>query len=45
MGMKAVLEAAETLRDAANELSEKLLKDCKQIDWIYTPLDYACNPH
>ena len=45
MGMKAVLEAAETLRDATNELSEKLLKDCKQIDWIYNPLDYAWNPH
>ena len=43
--MDTVLEAAKVLRDAANELSPSLLKDCKQIDWIYNPLDYAWSPH
>ena len=43
--MKAVLEAAEILRDSTNDLSQFLLKDCKQIDWIYNPLDYAWSPH
>ena len=45
MRMDTVLEAAKVLRDAANKLSPALLKDCKQIDWIYNPLDYAWNPH
>ena len=45
MRMDTVLEAAKVLRDAANKLSPALLKNCKQIDWIYNPLDYAWNPH
>ncbi len=43
--MKTILEAAEILRDSTNELGPALLKDCKQIDWIYNPLDYAWAPH
>ena len=43
--MKAILEAAEILRDSTNDLTDALLKDCKQIDWIYNPLDYAWTPH
>ncbi|MEE2747932.1 MAG: uracil-DNA glycosylase family protein [Candidatus Thermoplasmatota archaeon] len=43
--MQAVKEAAEKLRNDANALIPKLLKDCKQIDWIYNPLDYAWEPH
>ncbi len=45
MRMDTVLEAAKVLRDSANQLSDALLKDCKQIDWIYNPLDYAWAPH
>ena len=43
--MKAILEAAEILRDSTNDLTDALLKDCKQIDWVYNPLDYAWEPH
>ena len=43
--MQAVIAAAETLRDASNALIPSLLKDCKQIDWGYNPLDYAWAPH
>ena len=43
--MQAVIAAAETLRDASNALVPALLKDCKQIDWVYNPLDYAWAPH
>jgi single-strand selective monofunctional uracil DNA glycosylase len=43
--MQAVKEAAETLRDTASALMPALLKDCKQIDCIYNPLDYAWEPH
>ena len=43
--MKEVLEAATKLRDEANSLTTSLLSDCKQIDWIYNPLDYAWEPH
>jgi single-strand selective monofunctional uracil DNA glycosylase len=45
MDMQAVKEAAEKLRDEASALIPELLKDCKQIDWIYNPLDYAWAPH
>jgi single-strand selective monofunctional uracil DNA glycosylase len=41
----AVRDAAEQLRDAASELMPSLLRDCKQIDWIYNPLEYAWAPH
>ena len=43
--MQAVIAAAETLRDASKALVPALLKDCKQIDWVYNPLDYAWTPH
>ena len=43
--MQAVKVAAKELRDAANLLIPSLLNDCKQIDWIYNPLDYAWAPH
>ena len=43
--MQAVREAAEILRDDATSLIPKLLKGCKQIDWIYNPLEYAWAPH
>jgi len=43
--MQAVISAAETLRDASNALIPALLKDCRQIDWVYNPLDYAWAPH
>ena len=43
--MQAVLDAAKLLRDETNELIPSLLKNCKQIDWIYNPLDYAWAPH
>tara|TARA_B110000438_G_C15779768_1_gene635763 strand:+ start:931 stop:1650 length:720 start_codon:yes stop_codon:yes gene_type:complete len=43
--MQPVKEAAETLRDMTSELIPALLRDCKQIDWIYNPLDYAWEPH
>ncbi|MCS5536342.1 MAG: hypothetical protein NZ802_10850, partial [Candidatus Poseidoniales archaeon] len=43
--MQAVREAAEILRDEATALIPELLKDCKQIDWIYNPLEYAWAPH
>ncbi len=37
--------AAAALRDACNALIPDLLADCKQIDWIYNPLDHAWAPH
>lgn len=43
--MQPVKEAAETLRDLTSELIPALLRDCKQINWIYNPLDYAWEPH
>ena len=43
--MQEVLEAAAKLRDEATALIPSLLSDCKQIDWIYNPLDYAWAPH
>ena len=43
--MQAVREAAEVLRDETTALMPALLKDCKQIDWIYNPLEYAWAPH
>ncbi|MDP6899382.1 MAG: hypothetical protein QGF94_00915 [Candidatus Thalassarchaeaceae archaeon] len=43
--MDAILEAARQLRDDASELIPKLIADCKQIDWIYNPLEYAWLPH
>jgi len=43
--MKEVLEAAAKLRDEVATLIPSLLSDCKQIDWIYNPLDYAWAPH
>ena len=43
--MQAVRKAAEVLRDEATALMPALLRDCKQIDWIYNPLEYAWAPH
>ena len=43
--MQAVREAAEILRDDATKLMPTLLKGCRQIDWIYNPLEYAWAPH
>jgi single-strand selective monofunctional uracil DNA glycosylase len=43
--MLDVLGAAKKLRDEATNLIPALLADCKQIDWIYNPLDYAWEPH
>ena len=37
----AVMNAAEQLRDASSELIPSLLRECKKIDWIYNPLEYA----
>ncbi|MBB14020.1 single-stranded DNA-binding protein [Candidatus Poribacteria bacterium] len=41
----AVTNAAKQLRDASSELIPTLLKECKNIDWIYNPLEYAWAPH
>lgn len=41
----AVSDAAEQLRDVSSELIPSLLRECKQIDWIYNPLEYAWAPH
>ena len=41
----AVMNAAEQLRDASSELIPSLLRECKKIDWIYNPLEYAWAPH
>ncbi len=43
--MQAVRKAAVILRDEATSLMPELLMDCKQIDWIYNPLEYAWAPH
>ncbi|MEE2812506.1 MAG: uracil-DNA glycosylase family protein [Candidatus Thermoplasmatota archaeon] len=43
--MEAILEAARQLRDDASALIPELIADCKQIDWIYNPLEYAWSPH
>ena len=43
--MSGVLDAAARLRKATNDLIPDLLADCRQIDWIYNPLDYAWAPH
>ncbi len=43
--MDSIIEAAARLRDSVNSLTPSLLKNCKQVDWIYNPLDYAWTPH
>ncbi len=43
--VEQLLENADELREAANEIIPKLIKDSSKIEYAYNPLDYAWNPH
>ena len=43
--VEQLIENADELRKAANEIIPKLIKESSKIEYAYNPLDYAWNPH